>query len=148
MAQILHIDLRWGGGSREATDGGGKLPRPKRSWNTARARQQRQDMSLPEVLLWNLLRKSPDGVHFRRQEGMANYVLDFYCAKAKVCIEIDGIAHDMGDRPERDQWRDQWLAEQGIKTLRIPATEVLKSSVDVAESILRYCQRRFPSVSP
>ena len=117
------------------------MPRPKRSWNTAPARQQRQNMSLPEVLLWNLLRKSPDGVHFRRQEGMGEYVLDFYCAKANVCIEIDGIAHDMGDRPKRDLKRDAWLAEQGIETLRIPATDVLKAPEEVAEAILRYCQR-------
>ena len=117
------------------------MPRPKRSRNTAQARQQRQEMSLPEVLLWNLLRKSPDGVHFRRQEGMGDYVLDFYCAKAKVCIEIDGIAHDMGDRPERDMRRDDWLTAEGIEVLRIPATEVLKSPEQIAEAVLRYCQR-------
>ena len=63
-------------------------------------------MSLPKVLLWNLLRKSPDGVHFRRQEAMGLFVLDFYCAKTKVGIEIDGIGHEMGDRPERDGQRD------------------------------------------
>ena len=98
-------------------------------------------MTLPEVLLWNLLRKSPDGVHFRRQERRGDFILDFYCAKAKVCIEIDGIAHDMGDRPQRDQRRDAWLAGEGIEVLRIPATEVLKSPEDVAEALVRYCER-------
>ena len=98
-------------------------------------------MSLPEVLLWNLLRKSPDDVHFRRQEGMGDYVLDFYCAKAKVCIEVDGIAHDMGDRPVRDAIRDGWLTEQGIAVLRIPAEDVLKSPEDIALAILTYCRR-------
>ena len=106
-----------------------------------RARQQRQEMSLPEVLLWNLLRKSPDGVHFRRQEGMGDYVLDFYCAKARVCIEIDGISHNMGDRPGLDRTRDAWLAAQGISIIRIPATAVLKSPSDVAEAVVRYCKR-------
>ena len=98
-------------------------------------------MTLPEVLLWNLLRKSPDGVHFRRQERCGDFILDFYCAKAKVCIEIDGIAHDMGNHPQRDQRRDAWLAGVGIEVLRIPATEVLKSPEDVAEGLVRYCQR-------
>ncbi|MFM5884427.1 MAG: endonuclease domain-containing protein [Novosphingobium sp.] len=98
-------------------------------------------MSLPEVLLWNLLRKSPDGVHFRRQEGVGSYILDFYCTKAKVCIEIDGAAHDMGDRPERDAVRDAWLKGQGIEVLRVPATEVLKSPGDIAEAVVRYCRR-------
>ena len=98
-------------------------------------------MTLPEVLLWNQLRKSPDGVHFRRQEGIGKYVLDFYCAKAKVGIEIDGIVHNMGDRPERDALRDVWLRDQGIDLMRIPATDVLHSPVDIAEAIVRYCKR-------
>ena len=98
-------------------------------------------MSLPEVLLWNLLRKSPDGVHFRRQEGVGDFILDFYCAKVRVGIEIDGIAHDMGNRPERDVKRDTWLIEQGIEVLRIPATDVLKSPEDIAEAVVRYCKR-------
>ena len=98
-------------------------------------------MSLPEVLLWNLLRKSPDGVHFRRQERCGDFILDFYCAKTKFCIEIDGIAHNMGDQPARDQGRDAWLAEQGIEVLRIPATEVLRSPLDIAVGIIRHCTR-------
>jgi very-short-patch-repair endonuclease len=98
-------------------------------------------MSLPEVLLWNLLRKSPDGVHFRRQEAVGTFVLDFYCAKAKVGIEIDGLAHDMSDRAERDKQRDFWLREQGIEVVRIPATEVLKSPELIAETIVRHCKR-------
>lgn len=98
-------------------------------------------MSLPEVLLWNLLRKAPDGVHFRRQEARGLFVLDFYCAKAKVGIEIDGIGHEMGDRPERDAQRDLWLQEQGIAVLRIPASDVLTSPEDAAQAILRYCKR-------
>ena len=98
-------------------------------------------MSLPEVLLCNLLRKSPDGVHFRRQEAVRSFVLDFYCAKAKVGIEIDGVAHDMGDHAERDKQRDFWLREQGIEVVRIPATEVLKSPELIAETIVRHCKR-------
>ena len=98
-------------------------------------------MTLPEVLLWNLLRKSPDGVHFRRQEPHGRYVLDFYCAMAKVCIEVDGIAHDLGDRAERDQARDAWLNEQGIEVLRVLAADVLKSPEEIAEGIVLYCKR-------
>ena len=118
------------------------MPRQSRSGDLSKARELRQEMSLPEVLLWNPLRKSPDGVHFRRQERRGDFILDFYCAKAKVCIEIDGIAHDMGDRPQRDQRRDAWLAGEGIEVLRIPATEVLKSPEQIADAIVRYCKRR------
>jgi very-short-patch-repair endonuclease len=45
-------------------------------------------------------------------------VLDFYCAKARLAIEIDGIPHDMGDRPERDLRRKDWLEAQGITSPR------------------------------
>ena len=96
---------------------------------------------MPEVLLWNLLRKSPDGVHFRRQEPHGKYILDFFCAKAKVCVEVDGIAHNMGVRPLRDEQRDANLRADGIEVMRIPATDVLRSPEDVAEALVRYCKR-------
>jgi len=97
-------------------------------------------MSLPEVLLWNLLRKAPDGVVFRRQHPVGPYVVDFYCARAKVCIEVDGQAHDMGDRPRRDVERDSALRALGLEVLRIPASDVLKSPEDAAEALVRYCK--------
>jgi very-short-patch-repair endonuclease len=99
-------------------------------------------MSLPEVLLWNLLRNSPDGVIFRRQHSLAeNIIVDFYCATAKLCIEIDGIAHDIGEQPERDEKRDSDLMGMGLKVMRIPATDVLKSPEEVADGLVRYCER-------
>ena len=102
----------------------------------------RQQMSLPEVLLWNLLRKSPGGVIFRRQHAFdEKIIVDFYCAKAKVCIEIDGIVHDMGNQPEYDQGRDAFLAGLGFEVLRIPASDVLKSPADIADGLVRYCKR-------
>ena len=88
------------------------MPRKRRSGDVSKARQLRQTMTLPEVLLWNLLRKSPDGTHFRRQEWIGNYVLDFYCAKAKVCIEIDGNSLGIGDRPQHAELRHAWLAKR------------------------------------
>jgi very-short-patch-repair endonuclease len=96
-------------------------------------------MSLPEVLLWNFLRKKPQGVKFRRQHPVGSYVIDFYCPSARIGIEIDGIAHEMGDRPVRDQARDSWLAGQGIRIVRIPASDVLKSVVDAAAAIVSLC---------
>lgn len=116
------------------------MPRKKQPRNVARAREQRQAMSLPEVLLWRELRQQKD-VKFRRQHSIVPYFLDFYCAKAKVCVEIDGIAHDMGDRPKRDAMRDTKLREEGIEVVRIPATDVLADPHAVAESLVRYCRR-------
>jgi very-short-patch-repair endonuclease len=98
-------------------------------------------MSLPEVLLWQLLRVQPDGVKLRRQHPLGPYVLDYYCAAAKVGFEIDGIAHEMGDRPSRDEQRDDWLKSQGVEVVRVPAADVLRSPEAVAEAIVRYCKR-------
>ncbi|MFM5885181.1 MAG: endonuclease domain-containing protein [Novosphingobium sp.] len=107
----------------------------------AKARQLRATMSLPEVLLWNYLRKRPQGVKFRRQHPVGNYVIDFYCPSARVGIEVDGVAHDLGNRPASDRARDRWLADQGVRIVRIPASEVLKSVVDAAEAIIALCCR-------
>ena len=104
------------------------------------ARRLRREMTLPEVLLWKVLRQRPNGLKFRRQHPFGKKtVIDFYCAKRKVGIEIDGIAHDMGDRAERDARRDAWLASQGIRIVRIPAAEVLFDPDTVAESLVALC---------
>jgi very-short-patch-repair endonuclease len=100
-----------------------------------RARNQRRKMSLPEVLLWQQLRKEPDGLQFRRQHPAGPYVIDFYCATANLALEIDGEAHNYGDRPARDLARDKWLSKQGVRTLRIPAVEVLKNLDGVLQAI-------------
>ena len=100
------------------------------------AREARQEMSPPELRLWLELRKEPDGHYFRRQHSAGPYRLDFYCAKAKLCIEVDSEAHERGDRPERDARRDAWLSERGVTTLRIPASEVMKNLEGVLQHIL------------
>jgi len=56
---------------------------------------------------------------------VGRYVLDFYCEAARLCVEVDGQGHDAADRPARDAARDDWLAGQGVRTLRLPASLVL-----------------------
>jgi very-short-patch-repair endonuclease len=112
----------------------------KSSHNYPLARAQRRNPSLPEGLLWRELRGKAGGVKIRRQHPVGRYVLDFYCASAKCGFEIDGTAHDMGDRPAHDDARHAWLAEQRIRVVRIPAREVLDNPVDVAEAMVRMCR--------
>ncbi len=108
-------------------------PRP----TVTNARRLRKEMSLPELMLWSAIRRGQlDGLKFRRQHPIGPYVLDFFCASARLAVEIDGAAHDVGDRPDRDAARDRWLARQGILTLRIPANWVLVS-VDSALNAIR-----------
>ena len=103
-----------------------------------KARALRKERSLPEVLLWRELRQSD--LKFRQQHPIGPYVVDFYCASAKTCVEIDGIAHDMGNRPERDAQRTAWLEEQGYKVVRIAARDVLASPTEVADALIRLCK--------
>ncbi len=119
------------------------MRRPEKPAATVkRARQLRRTLSKPEAMLWSLLRTAPGGFKFRRQHPAGPYVLDFYCAKAALAIEIDGYAHDTGDRPEHDLRRDLWLREHRIETLRIPARAVLDDAVQVADGIMRLIAAR------
>ena len=89
------------------------------------AKQLRREMSPPEIALWLALRRNEAGLRFRKQKAAGEYVLDFYCAPAKLAIEVDGEAHDRGDRPARDARRDAWFEARGVRTLRYAAREVL-----------------------
>jgi ATP-dependent DNA helicase RecQ len=112
-----------------------------------RARGLRGAMSPPEVLLWTHLRgRSLDGLKFRRQHPMGRYVLDFYCPEARLVVEVDGEGHLHGDQPQRDEVRDAWLNAQGLEVLRIPAAEVMRDVVEVADGILSVIRGRRPPI--
>ena len=95
--------------------------------DVAQARRLRREMSLPEVLLWQELRKRPNGLKFRRGHPAAHYTADFYCHSARLIVEVDGEAHGHGNRPERDLRRDAWFAARDIGVMRIAARDVLRN---------------------
>ncbi len=101
-------------------------------------------MTLPEVLLWQALRKQSTGLKFRRQHPSGPYILDFLCNDARLAIEIDGGTHSRGDRPERDEARDAWLLKAGIRTMRIPAVEVLHDPEAIVRGIVAEAVSRLP----
>ena len=109
-----------------------------KGWKAAReaAKLDRQRMSPAEVRLWLALRAEPGGHRFRRQHAAGPYRLNFYCATARLCVEVDGEAHGFGTRPERDAARDMWLAGRGVRTLRVPAAEVFADVGGVVRHIL------------
>ena len=107
-----------------------------------RARALRSQMSLPEVILWKALRGAKlDGHRFRRQHPFRPYILDFYCDALQLAVEVDGGGHGFGNNPERDQRRDGWLAERGVRTLRISARLVLNDADDAVRTIQGFLQR-------
>jgi very-short-patch-repair endonuclease len=127
---------RDGEGDRRPKAGGGGGGETLRRPAVYAARKLRRTMSLPEVVLWQRLRGSPEGVAFRKQHPIGPYVADFYCSKAQLVIELDSVAHGRGDRPQRDEARDLFLKDNGYRVLRIAAAEVLKDPDSVAASIV------------
>ena len=101
-----------------------------------RAKRRRAQLSKPEAVLWQLLRQSPSGHKFRKQHPAGEYDLDFFHARSNLAIEVDGLSHDLADRPDRDAKRDAWLAAHRIDTMRIAALDVLKDAVGAAD---RHC---------
>ena len=98
-----------------------------------RSRTLRREMTLPEVLLWQRLKASAaPGVKFRRQHPRGPYVLDFYCHTALLAVEIDGAVHAREDKVRADASRDDWLAGNGLRVLRIAAAVVLRDPDQVA----------------
>ena len=113
-----------------------------------RARKERRSGNLPEVILWRALRTRPGGFKYRRQHQIGPYCLDFACLEARLAIEIDGEAHRMGDRPQRDAVRDRWLEGSGFATLRIAAGDVLSNCEGVVRAIVAKCGARKPLHRP
>ena len=66
---------------------------------------------------------------------MGPYVLDFYCAKARLAIEIDGLIHDRDEQSLKDDQRDAWMLEQGIATYRVNASDVFADPDEAALGI-------------
>jgi very-short-patch-repair endonuclease len=92
-----------------------------------RARELRREMSLPEVVLWQTLRKGGlAGLRFRRQHPIGPYILDFYCPSARLAVEVDGLSHDNAAQVRHDEKREAWLAERGVTVLRVRAGDVLR----------------------
>ena len=113
-----------------------KMRAPPRT--IAAARKLRRNLSAPEAMLWSRLRnRAPGRPSFRRQHPIGPHVLDFFCAKALLAVEIDGMSHDVEDRPERDRRRDAWLEAQGVTVMRIAAVEAMAALDDAADGIVR-----------
>ena len=134
------------GDRRTQSGGGGVLSASANAFKVAK--RERRSGNLPEVLIWRELRKRPGGYKFRRQHPLGELVLDFACLERRLVIEIDGVAHERGDRPERDIRRDVWLEARGFAVLRLPADYVLKNLEGAIAAIVAACDARSPLHHP
>ena len=100
----------------------------------ALSRELRKKGTLSEVLLWNTLKgKKIKGYQFIRQKPIGDYIVDFFCSKLKLVIEIDGISHN--DKSESDQIRQQKLESLGLSILRFYEWDVKKDMRAVLQVI-------------
>jgi very-short-patch-repair endonuclease len=101
------------------------------------ARALRREMTLPEVVLWQVLRgRRLQGLKFRRQHALGPFILDFYCDEARLAVEVDGALHADQGSGQYDAERDAYVARYGVRTLRLSATVVLKDMTSACEAIL------------
>ena len=104
---------------------------------TPHAQKLRREMTKEERRLWyDFLRSQP--VPFHRQKVIGNYIVDFYCAAARLVIELDGGQHYEQAGQTADRERDRFLKEKGLTVLRYSNEDVNRNFTGVCEDILRH----------
>jgi len=95
-------------------------------------------MTDAEMLLWSKIRgKQLKGQQFYRQKIIGEYIVDFYCPKSRLVIEVDGGQHYSAEGKERDGVRDHYMARAGMAVLRFSDREVFNNLEAVLEEIWR-----------
>ncbi len=100
------------------------------------ARNLRNNMTDAEQLFWTKVRKKQiNDYQFYRQKNIGNYIVDFYCPKKKLVVEIDGGQHYENHEIKRDQERDQYMQTLGFTVLRFSDIDVLTNIDGVIKRI-------------
>jgi very-short-patch-repair endonuclease len=99
----------------------------------ALAKQLRHKMTPAERALWMVLRRNGlDGFHFRRQQVIEGFIVDFYCDAAKLAVELDGTVHE--EQWKYDESRDKTISRRGVRILRF-SNESMRENEAVIERI-------------
>ena len=108
--------------------------------------EKRHEPTPTEAIIWKHLRqRQNEGLRFRRQHPIAEYIVDFYCPAAKLAIEIDGPIHAL--QPEADAIRQELIEALGIGFLRFAAAHVETNLPDVLIQIHNYLKQPQPASS-
>ena len=100
-----------------------------------KAKELRNNMTHSELVLWEYLRQHPQGMKFRRQHPIGIYIVDFYCHKLKLVIEVDGSIHNLEAVKKEDEERQKQLETDGLKVVRFTNEEILKNEEIVIQKI-------------
>lgn len=110
------------------------------------AKDLRKNSTDAENFLWKILRsKRLEGIKFRRQHIIGQFIVDFVCLERKIVIELDGGHH--ASQKERDYERDNWLECEGYKVLRFWNNELFENTDGVMNNIMETCTNS-PSPQP
>ncbi|MFA7675844.1 MAG: DUF559 domain-containing protein [Candidatus Shapirobacteria bacterium] len=110
------------------------------------AKFNRKNTTKAESKIWyEFLKNKPSGYKFTRQKPLHRFILDFYCSKLLLCIEIDGVYHLK--KQSYDKERDKFLNCLNIKTIRFKNEEVLNNLETVKDEILKVIQERKAALS-
>ena len=106
-----------------------------------RAKELRRQMTSEETILWQQLRTNRlHGFHFRRQQIIDGFIVDFYCHAASLVVEVDGEIHQQ--QAEYDAERDRILTARGLLVLRFQNKEVNEDLASVLAHIVKACHER------
>jgi very-short-patch-repair endonuclease len=109
------------------------------------ARTLRSNMTDAEQLIWSKIRRKQIGnLQFYRQKNIGNYIVDFYCPKAKLILEIDGGQHYESNGVRKDQTRERYLQGLGLTVMRFSNIDILKNIDGVSEKIEDYLKSTPP----
>ena len=112
------------------------------------ARELRQPQTPAESTLWNLLRNRNLKYKFRRQHPIDFFIIDFYCAEAKLLIEIDGSSHLEKEQQGYDQARTEYLEARGYKVIRFTNDNVRYNIHAVVTAIMEEVEKRTEKDNP
>lgn len=103
-------------------------------------RSLRKSMPKGEIVLWNRLKNKKLGYKFRRQHGIGDYVVDFYCSKFCFAVEVDGLSHDFDDKVIYDKKRQEYIESKGIKIKKFSSQEIFEDIESVIDTIYFICR--------
>lgn len=103
------------------------------------AAQLRKTSTEAEKVLWEQLRgRKLNGLKFRRQHCIHQFIADFYCHELKLVIELDGSIHHLRDVAQYDDYREKLIMEYGLKVLRFSNDDVFNDIDEVLQKIMEY----------
>ena len=99
----------------------------------------RNNATKAERMLWEELKNNRIGFKFRRQHGIKGYIVDFYCPKLKLIVELDGMVHDFRKQRERDYLKEKELEKLNFKIIRYNNFDIIENIDEIMTNLKNIC---------